>query len=383
MSDTRNIYATRSFGYERFLWTRVPWAIGAMALSTFLFTVANSSSASDGKARFAASILLVSGAIFVGYAVYRRSNPANPVLQLSPSGVLYHRISKWQVLIPWREIEGVTSIDVTRWSRGLPMTYRDVTVLILSEAYYKRHLDPGSFWQRGPYWDLHFIPLGTRMQVALHHEAFLIPASEMRDAVEARWRAFSGRHEALLPPIPVKPRPQPFWALPPRAKLIATAAVILAALPAAYYWHWLWCWHYFPQFNDSSREYYLREVMKQTGIPARRPDGSMVRLLTWNVRSISSTRCVREITPDPAAAKSFFPRYSVAATCTGELVETSGTAAIAVIRLTVQTFEWNDWQGKPHPSTAIMPARLDLSEADRFLCNLGICGVGNSPPVAE
>lgn len=384
MSNTAEIHATRSFGYERFLWTRIPWAIGAIALSLFILAVANSGSATDSKARFAAAILLVLSIIFIGYAAHRRLNPAKPALQLSPSGVLYRRTRNHEVLIPWREIEGVASIDITTcWTNGLPITYRDVTAITVSEAFYRRHLDPGSIWKRGPYWDLHFIPLGTRMQVALHHEIFMIPAAEMRDAVESRWRAFSGRPEAKLPPIPFKPHPRPFWYLSPRTKTVVAAVLFLAALPAVYYWHWLWTWQSFPDFNEAGREYYFRDAMNPTGIPARRPDGSMVRLLGWNVRSISFTRCIREITRDPSAAQSLFPRYNVAATCTADIIETAGTPATAIYRLMVQRYEWNDWQGKPQPASAIMPARLDLAEADRFLCSLGNCAPGVSPPPAK
>ena len=100
-----------------------------------------------------------------------------------------------EIVIPWREIKGVDTIDITwrHWMTRYPqdMTSRGVTVVLVSKPFYDAHIHIGSLFMRGPYWyETKFIPKGDLIQCALHSEIVSVEPRELREAVEARWRAF-------------------------------------------------------------------------------------------------------------------------------------------------------------------------------------------------
>src|SRR5262245_42725770 len=78
---------------------------------------------------FWGSVLLVIGGGMTGFAswVLVRLRPADPIYVLSPQG-LHYRLYQ-MILIPWREIKGVETIDITtfNWSLRRPgtMTFPD------------------------------------------------------------------------------------------------------------------------------------------------------------------------------------------------------------------------------------------------------------------
>lgn len=132
--------------------------------------------------------LVVGGACAL-YGLSRWLAP-QPMLTLSPAGLRLHIDFVKTVLIPWHAIQGVDSIDISgrvgRQSVFLP----GVTVVLVTRTFYDRHIHVGSWFLRGPGWDVSFIPKGDMMQVALQHEALPATAAELRAAVEARWGAF-------------------------------------------------------------------------------------------------------------------------------------------------------------------------------------------------
>jgi hypothetical protein len=133
---------------------------------------------------------IVLGGFMTGYALFRMLAPGKPLLALSPDGL---RLTvEWvkTIRIPWHEVRGVDTIDITGYLRGQRMDFTGVTVVLVSKAFYNRHIHIRSFFLRGPGWDFNFIPKGRLMQVALHHEALPVEAHKLRAAVEARWRAF-------------------------------------------------------------------------------------------------------------------------------------------------------------------------------------------------
>jgi hypothetical protein len=139
-----------------------------------------------------AGILLTAGLCVTIVALRRRSNPSRPVFVLSPAGVYYRIAGLKDFLIPWHEVKDIESTDVETWNwigRGGPVIFHDVTVLRLTKEYYDAHIHVG-FLSRGPAWRSVFIPKGQMVQLALHHEAVSVDANQLRDAVEARWRAF-------------------------------------------------------------------------------------------------------------------------------------------------------------------------------------------------
>ena len=79
------------------------------------------------------------------------------------------------------------------------MIVRDVTVVLLSKQFYDSRIFVRSFLLRGPGWNANFIPKGSLVQMALHHELVSVEPQALREAVEARWQAFRDQ------PVPTKP----------------------------------------------------------------------------------------------------------------------------------------------------------------------------------
>jgi hypothetical protein len=146
-------------------------------------------------------LAFVLGVFMTGYALFRMLAPGKPLLALSPDGL---RLTvEWvkTVRIPWHEVKGVDTIDITGKVRGTRLNYHGVTVVLVSQAFYDRHIHIKSWFLRGPGWDFNFIPKDRLMQVALHHEALPVEAHALRAAVESRWLAFRGVRRATSVPL--------------------------------------------------------------------------------------------------------------------------------------------------------------------------------------
>lgn len=146
------------------------------------------------------ALCLVLGVGLSAFTLWRRWNHGKPVFTLSPDGIHYRIPLVKQVLIPWHEIQGVDTIDIEagHWSilwstntlRYNTFILRDVTVILLSQRFYEQRLHVNSYLLRGPAWKANFIPKGSLVQMALHHEYVSVQPRELREAVEARWLAF-------------------------------------------------------------------------------------------------------------------------------------------------------------------------------------------------
>lgn len=147
-------------------------------------------------------ICVVVGGALVGFTLWRRGNPGKPLFALSPDGIRYRIPLVKEVLIPWHQIQGVDTIDVETgyWSiswltqnptlRYEPAVVRDVTVILLPRPFYDQRVFVDSILLRGPGWKANFIPKGSLVQMALHHELVSVEPGALRAAVEARWLAF-------------------------------------------------------------------------------------------------------------------------------------------------------------------------------------------------
>ncbi len=135
---------------------------------------------------------IVVGAITCIYALVWLLRSAKPLVVLSPRGIRM-RIEWVKVfLIPWHEVRGVETIDVTaRFGRDV-RSIHGVTVVLVSETFYDRYIYVGSPILRGPGWDASFVPKGNLVQVVLNHALLDASAAELRLGVELRWRAFGG-----------------------------------------------------------------------------------------------------------------------------------------------------------------------------------------------
>jgi hypothetical protein len=145
------------------------------------------------------SLGIVVGGFMTVYALYRMIVPGKPMLVLSPAGIRLHIEWVKDIDIPWREVRGVDTIDITGMIRGIKVEFPGVTVVLVSREFYDKHIYIDSLFLRGPGWDTNFIPKGSMVQVALQHEALPATAAELRAAVEARWLAFRGATPAAAP----------------------------------------------------------------------------------------------------------------------------------------------------------------------------------------
>jgi hypothetical protein len=151
-------------------------------------------------------LCIVLGAGLSAFTLWRRWNQGKPIFTLSPDGIHYRIPFIKQVLIPWREIQGVDTIDIEAgywsmlWStdslRYNTFILRGVTVILLPQRFYQQHLHINSPLLRGPAWKANFIPKGDLVQMALHHEYVSVGPRGLREAVETRWRAFRDKPAA-------------------------------------------------------------------------------------------------------------------------------------------------------------------------------------------
>lgn len=157
--------------------------------------------------------LIVVGIGWTAIALFRRSKPAPPLFVLSPAGILYRIPWVKEFLVPWAEIQGVDTIDVTTLHRATrnphEVTFHHVTVVLVPKAFYDRHIFVDSLLLRGPGWENTFIPKGPSIQLALHHELVTAEPKALREAVESRWLAFRDRSAGSrsVPTISSKPAP--------------------------------------------------------------------------------------------------------------------------------------------------------------------------------
>lgn len=134
------------------------------------------------------------GAACALYGLDRWLRP-KPLLVLSPKGVQITLDTLKTFLIPWHQVKGVETTDITARYRGRTETIFGVTVVLVTRAFYDEHIHVNSFIMRGPGWDFHFVPkndpvMGDLVQVALHHGNLPASAIELREAVTFRWKAF-------------------------------------------------------------------------------------------------------------------------------------------------------------------------------------------------
>jgi hypothetical protein len=138
---------------------------------------------------FMTALTLAVGGVSTLYGLVRWIRPKT-LLVMSPAGLRLHIDFVKDVVIPWHEVRGVDSIDISGRVGGHLVFLPGVTVVLVSRAFYDRHIHVNSWFLRGPGWDTNFIPKDSMVQVALQHEALPASAEELRAAVEARWRAF-------------------------------------------------------------------------------------------------------------------------------------------------------------------------------------------------
>ena len=171
----------------------------------FLFALAMPELPPPGETIGAAAAIPTGLGITV-FALWRRFRRGRPVYVLAPEGIVIRVAFVKDIVIPWREIEAVDTIEITfrHWMawRSRVLHYPDVTVVLVSREFYEAHVFINSLFLRGPYWhEGKFIQKGELVQCALHHEVVSAEPRALRAAVEARWQAFRDQ-----PAAPTKAR---------------------------------------------------------------------------------------------------------------------------------------------------------------------------------
>ncbi len=124
------------------------------------------------------------------YELYWWKKPNTALIELLPQGIIF-RTTTEHFIVPWQEIKGVESTNIHTTFRGKPVTFNNVTVVLVSQLFYDRVIHVDNFIMRGPGWDANFIPKGELMEVAIHHEILpSVTAETVRREVEERWKVF-------------------------------------------------------------------------------------------------------------------------------------------------------------------------------------------------
>jgi hypothetical protein len=202
-AEPSDVHVTLEYRLDAELADWLPIGVLTVFCGLFLFAIAQPGLPPPLETLGAAAAIVVGIGIVV-LSLWRRFNRGKPVYVLSPTGVHYRGPGMKDIVIPWHEIKGVDTIDITWWHwlayRSQQLTSRGVIVVLVSKPFYDAHIHIGSLFWRGPYWyETKFIPKGDLVQCALHSDTVSVAPRELREAVEARWRAFRDQ------PAPARP----------------------------------------------------------------------------------------------------------------------------------------------------------------------------------
>jgi hypothetical protein len=187
-----------TFGREKLAQKQLLFAAIAAGVGIIGVLVADD----DAQLNYVAWGLIVFGVGFAGWEFSKTTGKQKPLLVLSPEGLYVHIEGAKEFTIPWSEVRGVDAITIEGF-RGA--VFDNVTVVLVSQAFYDRVIHVDSFFRRGPGWDQYFIPRDGMVQVALHHAFLPVKAEDLLAAVEARYRAFGQPAAAGSGPRPAAP----------------------------------------------------------------------------------------------------------------------------------------------------------------------------------
>lgn len=161
------------------------------------------------KIRDVGWVLAALGLLGIAWVLWRMLFAGSLLLRLSPQGIDWYSGTR-EVRIPWGEVRGIDTASFqvrmagkrSRFSGRRVSSvedYRDITMVLVSQEFHDRHVDPGSAFLRGPYWQAFVRRHGDGMAIALHHESYGVTPGEVRMPIETRWLAFRDRE---APPAP-------------------------------------------------------------------------------------------------------------------------------------------------------------------------------------
>ncbi len=370
MIDVRK---TRTFGIENYLFKQVPTAIGALLLGIFVLALSRGGGSEADKGLFLGIPLIAGSIIYIAYAFHRRAMPKKPLMELSSDGILYRIAQDKEFRIPWNEVQGLGLIDIDLGRGG---KLRNIMIACVSQDFFDANVPVKSWWKRGPGWRHNFIPKGDVVQIVFHHDVMSVPAEELWNEIETRWRVLSGHPNAPILPAPRVPKTVTWfggWTPPPTVRRAGLAVLAVLAPLAIYFWHWPVVWFSSPDVPDGSASFYLQNLLDRGGVQARVEGNGIAILRGSDLSQAGPASCTTEITRDANRSALLPPYFAGTTLCTARLATTAGTSAVAIFKLVVETTQSPDWEGKMQEYRSLAPASLDEKAADAALCRLGYC----------
>jgi hypothetical protein len=161
-----DVHQTLEYRTDRAVVRLLPTGLLAIFLGLLIFVLVDAGAKRDVGTSIAIVLCLVTGGAIIGVALRRRASPGKPLFTLSPAGIHYRIPGVKEFLIPWREIQGVDTIDIVTsgWSppvwlfvdnwyyRPKTLAAGDVTVVLVSRQFYDSQIFVRSFLLRGPGW---------------------------------------------------------------------------------------------------------------------------------------------------------------------------------------------------------------------------------------
>ncbi|MGE0279969.1 MAG: hypothetical protein AB7P20_05070 [Rhizobiaceae bacterium] len=361
------VHATRRFGTEKYLMRKVPVAIGIMLVGAAILYLSDD----DTEGKLLGFLAIGACLAFIVYAFHRRDMPAKPYMEFSRDGIL-QRLGNKTFRIPWHEIRDLTLVDIRR-TKGRSLY--NIAAVEVSRAFYEANMPVRALWGGGPVWGDFYVDKGDKVQIAFDHEVMSVPADELWNEIEGRWRAFSGNPDVPLLQVPHLPRARGWiggWSPSARQKRVGLAVLCLLAIPAIYFWHWGVTALFAQRLTPGSASAYLDMMLDGTGLQARVQGGEVKILRRPDISGLGRARCETDVVRD-TDRESFLPSYKTDIVCGADLVTTGGAPAYGVFKLVVETTQSPDWQGKMQEHRALVPARLGDDEVQAALCSFGSC----------
>jgi hypothetical protein len=361
------VHATRKFGAEKYLMRKVPVAIGVMLFGAMILYLSDD----DTEGKILGLLAIGASLAFIVYALHRRDMPAAPYMEFSRDGIV-QRMGGKTFRIPWHEIRDLRLVDIRR-TKGRSLY--NLAAVEVSRDFYAANMPIRALWGGGPAWGDFYVAKGDKVQIAFDHEVLSVPADELWNEIEARWRAFGGHPDVPLLQVPHIPRVRGWifgWSPSAQQKRVGLAVLCLLAIPAIYFWHWGVTSLFAQRLSPGSASAYLDMMLDGAGVQARVQGGEIKILRRSDLAGLGLARCETKVVRD-TDRQSFFPSYKTKIVCGADMVTAGGTPAYGIFKLVVETTQSPDWQGKMQEHRALLPARLGDDEIKAALCAFNAC----------
>jgi hypothetical protein len=179
--QTTLAFSRRKLG-RKLLWTGLLGLVLGVLLLVF----------GDNDAILPGGIGVLAGGPLTAYEVYKIMRPAKPLLELTPRGIILRYDLIKEMFIPWHEVHGVGSIEVSGDWHDHSVPWSVATAIRVTKRFYDRNLHVDSNFLRGPDWHRFFISRGDMVDVAFYEQILPMKAPQLYAEIEARWRAFRG-----------------------------------------------------------------------------------------------------------------------------------------------------------------------------------------------